>query len=243
MMCYQQLVRSCDKLGFMKNAYRIVGTVVYITVETTGKTKLKKETLIDVADLDMLLHHPVKTWYAHLAKAPAGKFYVLGKEYSAETRSSTTQMLHRVLMGDPRKKSGRAIEIHHVDNDGLNNRHENMERKSHRGNIRAHWPERNWVPYDESLDRIVVFKKLVQIGKDIQATYELTRQQLWKIRTGKTLESAAAKAFWFAVLDAYPQLFHKEWRSAPWKVGAAAIKQFCVSKEKGVTAEKLSVSW
>src|ERR1700678_3168581 len=164
----------------MKNAYRTDGNVVYIKVATAkrlhGEYPEFLETQIDLANLDMLLHHGVQTWYAHPAKAPKGKFYVWGKEWvqihpDLPLRKSVTRMLHRVLMGDPRNKSGKAIEIHHIDNDGLNNRRENMERKSHKGNLRAHWPERNWVAYDENLDRIAVFKKLVEIGEDIRSQF------------------------------------------------------------------------
>jgi hypothetical protein len=232
----------------MKNTYRIDRNVVYIKIATAkrlhGEYPEFLETLIDADDLDMLLHHGVQTWYAHPAKAPKDKFYVWGKEYLPDLKKSSTKMLHRVLMGDPRNKSGKAIEIHHIDNDGLNNRHENMERKSHKGNLRAHWPEtRNWVAYDENLDRIAVFKKLVKIGEDIRSQFELTRQQLWKIRTGKTLASTAAKAYWYAVLAAYPQLFAREWRVTPWKVGADAIRPFCKTKEKGKATEKFSHSW
>ena len=80
----------------------------------------------------------------------------------------------------------------------------------------------------------MVFKKLVLIGNEIGAQFDLTRQGMWNIRAGKTKRSAACKAYWNRVLAELPHLFKsKAEKAMPWVAGPELIKPFWKKMKNG----------
>ena len=171
----------------MKNPYELENGVAKIYVRIPPSMRAEYDgwvfALVDVGDIGLLAGINC-TWYANPARAPRGKFYVTAK------RKGHTILMHRIIMGEP---DG---EVHHIDNDGLNNKRSNLVAMTHQENIRARWPDRDWVDIDAEVRRIQGSKRLIAIGNQLQVELGLTRQALWKIRTGKTLTSDAAMEYW-----------------------------------------------
>jgi len=219
---------NADELDFWtRNFFETNGETITIDLWCAQCGWLK--TIIDSEDLSKLSKLRC-TWRANPARKSQHK-----KHYATGKRNGKTILMHRIIMNEPKAVNGTPIEVHHGDNDGLNNKRSNLSNIKHIDNMRERFPQRNWVAYDENLKRIEVFKTIVKIGESIREHFALTRQQLWKIRTGGTLASKAAKAYWNAVQASYPQLFPHEHRSTPWTIGAAVIAPFCPKKEKGKT--------
>lgn len=176
----------------------------------------KLHAFVDQRDLPLVYSLPVR-WYASPARAPRDKYYVFAKLRTI--KPVKTISMHRVIMGDPQ-----GMDVHHVDNDGLNNRLSNLEVITHRENIRARRPDHDyWEEYDRTeaieSERIAVFKKLVEIGKDIATDGDLTRQQMFRIRN-HMLTSKSAKAYWMRVAREMPDLFKSDAeREQPWITG------------------------
>lgn len=149
------------------------------------QAKQKRDCWIDTADLPKLLSLPY-TWYAQPARKSKAKIYAQAKHWDATTKRSRTVLLHRILLNltDP------AVEAHHIDNDGLNNQRRNLEPLSHAENCgrRRTKPQPNRALAAE-------YRSERSIAAQIMRTNNLTRQQLWKIRTYKTLGSHAALAY------------------------------------------------
>lgn len=169
----------------MNNNYEVRGQEVWIELNRRGE---KMYTIIDLADLAtaMTLNG---TWYPNPARAPKGKFYANGKHYDRIEKGTKTLQLHRVIFGEP------GYEVHHKDNDGLNNRRSNFDHLTHIENMREQWPDRDWTALDTNLARAEEYRKERDIARAIQSQFELTRQALWCIRNGKTRGSKAALAY------------------------------------------------
>ncbi len=166
----------------MRNTYRIDGDDVLIAVKATTGAWLAA--VIDIVDLPLAQSH-IGTWYASPAKAPAGKFYVFGKQWSRIQHKSTTISLHRLLMGFP------PCDVNHIDNDGLNNRRLNMNALSHQDNQRWQWPEKDWFAYDRAKTIAEEYRKERQIAADVAQQFGLGRQGMWRIRRGQVTRSPA----------------------------------------------------
>lgn len=176
----------------MKNIFEIRGDFVAITV----RKKLDVfEAWIDLADLPKVQSFR-GTWYASEARAPAGKHYVFGKQWNTETQKSVTISLHRLLFDFPQ------TEVHHIDNDGLNCRRNNLETLTHEQNIREQWPGRDWAPVDraKALAKEYAQERLIAAG--VAANFGLLRQTLWRIRCGQIRRSPAALAYHQRLSDA-----------------------------------------
>lgn len=172
----------------MRNAYTELNGVFVIPVEHKG---MRYECRIDAADLPRACAFP-GTWAAHPASAPKGKFYVTGKAYAGHGKSRTV-MFHRWLL-EPSSK----VEVHHADNDGLNNTRGNLSLKNHRDNLRERWPGRDWTDRDRRRALRAEHAKERKIGAKIAAQHNLSRVGMFKIRTGKTRGSSAVFAYFDA---------------------------------------------
>lgn len=197
----------------MRNTYTVDGDRVLIQVAPPKRMQPEYpaylDAQVDLKDLPKLLEIRTR-WYAHPARAPKGKFYVLGK------LTGRTIMMHRIIAGEP------DCEVHHEDNDGLNNRRKNLWYMNHRQNMRARQPKKDWDAHDANKARIAVFKRLVAIGAEIQAEFGITRQAAWNIRKGNSRRSPAAKAYWKRVCADMPQVFKTD--IFPWIIARDYIR-------------------
>lgn len=146
--------------------------------------------LVDSVDLDAV-GQVSGLWYANPARAPKGKYYVETKIWDAEAKTARTVMMHRLVMGvtDP------LVKVDHRDNDGLNNRRENLRPCTHKQNHRFRQPDRDWAAYDARKTAADEYRREREIAKCIADDFGLTRQGLWMIRTELTLGSPAARAY------------------------------------------------
>jgi hypothetical protein len=222
----------------MKNRHRIEGGVAWITLRGYGGVPVM-EARIDVGDLG-LVSVMRGTWYAQPAKAPPGKFYAFCKDWNPVTQKMRTRSMHRMIAGEPVAANGTPLEVHHKDNDGLNNVRENLVGGiTHRENMRERWPDQDWFVRDAEDEaerkRIGIFKKLVAISRDIEKDFEITRQQLWKIRNGPC-QSEAAQEYWRRVAWAMPDLFSPGQRQYPWLCGYEVTRRYTIAKPKAAGA-------
>jgi hypothetical protein len=211
----------------MKNRYEVRGEVTAIHVRST-KLKTWMECLIDTADLPALLELRVN-WYANPARKDATKHYANAKLWTPATLIERgrmeTLMMHRVVMSaEP------GSEVHHVDNDGLNNRRSNLQFVSHRENIRAIQPEKNWPEFDRRMDLAEEYRRERDIARQVQSQFDMTRQGLWKIRNGSTRGLNAAKAYRTACAAAGVRTFQQITAAHPVAPGC----QFGAMRGKGL---------
>lgn len=165
----------------MKNRYETNGDITTIHVRChLGTWHL---CLIDTVDLPQLLAINV-SWAAIPARKSTTKYYVIGKI------KGKTVMMHRLLCGFPN------YEVHHKDNNGLNNRKStNLEQLVHQDNVRATQPDRDWLEHDRRAKLGDEYRLERVIAAEVQLRFGLTRQGLWKIRKGDTRRSDAAVAY------------------------------------------------
>ena len=207
----------------MKNEVRIEGGKAWIQLQKG------MEAAVDEVSLGVLKKYDVR-WRAHPARAPKGKFYAMasfidrGRLDRGYIGSRCIILMHRVILGltDPE------IEGHHIDNDGLNNRRENLKILDHRSNMRERDPGRDWAAWDREQaaekERIAKFKRLVGIGKEVAEKFDLTRQQMWKIRVG-ICGSKAADEYWDRVKEEFAELFEAGDKRHPWFVVRPFMKR------------------
>ena len=136
----------------------------------------------DQVDMELISQATGGQWYAAPAKAPRGKYYAQCKS------SGKTILMHRVILNltDP------LIEGHHIDNNGLNNKRANLEKRSHRDNIRARWPDKDWSAIDILRSTADEYREERLIAARVRSAHSMTRQGIWKIRIGTVRESPAA---------------------------------------------------
>lgn len=152
----------------MKNAYEVSSGWAKIALFRKGK---KHVCVVDAADIAKLLTLPV-TWYPNPARKSTTKFYAQAKV------GNSTVLMHRFLMDAPKHS-----EVHHVDNNGLNNcRSSNLRFLDHQGNMRERWPTRDWTAYDATTSLGSQYRKERSIAAAVQLEFKIGRQALWKIR-------------------------------------------------------------
>lgn len=184
----------------MKNRFRVEGDTAFIRLNSLAATRTI-EAAVDVADLPLLTAINC-TWRAYPARAPIGKFYATAKRYDPETSKSKTILMHRVIAGE-----ATPYDVHHYDNDGLNNRRSNLSACTHKENLRARQPEKDWPAYDESEERLRITREIMEISRDIQAHHGISRQQMFAIRKGRVRSGPARTEFWATIRERLPDLF------------------------------------
>lgn len=171
---------NCDIMSSMKNRYEVRELDVLIHLRSSDG--LWHECLADASDLPKLMGLNV-TWRAEYARKSKAKLYAFTKH-----RDRTVSM-HRFLMDNPEN------EVHHKDNNGLNNRRStNLETLTHVQNMRERYAP-HWSPEWQQLEALEAladdYRKERAIALQVQKDHGLTRQALWNIRNGVTSRSSA----------------------------------------------------
>jgi hypothetical protein len=179
-------------MEWMKNYYEIFGRVVRMEV---WYKEFQLMCWFDTTDLE-LVSKPNVMWNANPAKAPKGKFYVQAKIWDKATKNSKCTMLHRHILG----LTNPDLEGHHVDNNGLNNRRENLQIVNHKKNMRERFKGRDWAWLDNAREVRELYQKEREIAANIQEKFDLSRTWIYKIRAGKRPNGKGKDAF-----DAYEQ--------------------------------------
>lgn len=169
----------------MKNRYEVDGDTVRIDLRSSRHGW--KICLIDLIDLPTLLALN-GTWLAIPARKSETKFYAQAKR--RVDGKSHSIFMHRILCGEPK-----GVDVHHKDNDGLNNKRGNLEDLTHQGNIRERWPGKDWVEHDRRKTLAEEYRQERDIARQVQSEFELTRTGVWKIRNGSTRKSKATLAY------------------------------------------------
>lgn len=157
--------------------------------------KCKRDCWIDACDLAIVSAFK-STWLAHHARKSTSKWYVIGKQYDPGTRKCKTVMFHRLLLGviDPN------VEVHHKDNDGLNNRRSNLELLTHQQNMRERDPRRDWAHLDDARRVSALCRSERLIAKKIQDEFGITRAHMYSIRMSRvSIRSAPSEAYYCAI--------------------------------------------
>ena len=170
----------------MKNNHFNVSGNATIIQAWDYKARCLRECWIDTADLPLVDLN--LTWYAQPARSP-GKWYAIAK------RDGHTILMHRVILGvtDP------LVEVDHRDNDGLNNRRFNLRACTHQQNHRFRQPDKDWDAYDQRQQLDAEYRQERSIARQVELTYDLTRQALWKIRLDASVISPAAQGYRAAI--------------------------------------------
>lgn len=202
----------------MTNPYEVFGRVVHMEVWYRTQQLF---CWFDTTDLPLVQSYP-NLWYANPARAPKGKFYVQGKHWDSTTQNTKAVSLHRNILGltDP------DIEGHHKDNDGLNNRRENLAAVTHKVNMREQSPNRDWKWLDAARDQAAIYRAERRIAEAIQKQFDLTRQGIYKIRLRTTPgRSKAARAYWDAIeaenLQTLAKLQESRPKSGKWGIATS----------------------
>jgi len=178
----------------MKNPYEVFGRVV--RMEVWYKTPFY--CWFDTADLPRVQEYS-GLWYANPARAPKGKYYVMAKFYDSVAKTTRSVMLHRHIL----KLTDPKVEGHHVDNDGLNNRRENLQAVTHKVNMRERWSNKDWEWLDAAHVDREEYRKERKIAARIAKENGLTRAGMWRIRLSQPgTGSERAKAYRTACYDA-----------------------------------------
>lgn len=173
----------------MKNEYFVLEDGSACIRVWEYKEQRTRDCFIDAVDLPLIDAYRCN-WSAQRVKGTAAKWYALGKSWTTGVGNRTV-MMHRVILGltDP------MIEAHHRDNDGLNNRRDNLKECDHLENMRFKQPGKDWEAYDGAQQLAAEYRKEREIAARIEEQFDLTRQALWFIRRHKTTTSPAAKAY------------------------------------------------
>lgn len=169
---HSQLV-DCANMSTMKNEYMVVGDAVEITLHRFGLPHL---CYVDLADLPKLMTRRV-TWVPNPARNSTTKFYA-----QCKLGTNKTVLMHRFIMDAPI-----GSEVHHIDNDGLNNRRSsNLKFLTHQGNLRERWPGRDWSGLELKRSLAAEYREERDIASRVQSENGITRQQMWKVRMAPT---------------------------------------------------------
>jgi hypothetical protein len=176
----------------MRNRYDIQGDTTLICVyyhSNDLKYGRPMAVAVDTADLPKLLEKRC-TWYANPARKSRTKFYAQAKFYDSATKKTRSVSMHRFLMDEPP-----GLDVHHVDNDGLNNRRRNLEPCAHIDNQRKHRQDpAYWEAVDaEKYRRAKRRRELAAVRKTVAST-GFTRQYVWMVRTGKRKNAAVVES-------------------------------------------------
>lgn len=179
----------------MRNQYTLDGDSIAIRVRCRGTWKTAYASARDLALLQRL---PV-TWHASPARKSTSKFYAFAKLRVAAADGTVlyrTLSMHRYIMGEP------ANDVQHIDNDGLNNRRDNIDPMAHQENMRERWPERDWRPFDACRDLAAEYRLERNIARIVQNNHGLVRQTMFMIRNRRVHDSPAAREYRECVLNA-----------------------------------------
>ena len=175
----------------MRNQYAIRqdkrGKYAAILVHHHG-TSNWYECLVDLPDLERLLSLRT-TWYANPARKSKTRFYVQARLWAGG--EDKTVMIHRFILS-----ATRGYEVHHEDNNPLNNRRYNIEQLTKSEHEIKHHSHREGYR-DEYLARPLTAEYRTErlIAKQVQAEFDLCRQQVWRIRTGRTSGTLSAAKY------------------------------------------------
>lgn len=182
----------------MQNTYTVQGNVARIAVWSRADNRLL-ETVIDKADLAYILRaYPSALWEAVPAKTPPGKRYVQARVWWKSDKRLQTVMFHRLILREPDPE----FDVHHKDNDGLNNRRSNLELLTHKENLRKRRPHGNWEEYDRKRVLAAEYRTERKIANRLAAEYGITRQQMYRLRMDPNAQSPAAIAYRAAIKQA-----------------------------------------
>jgi hypothetical protein len=138
----------------------------------------KRDCWIDAGDIALVL--PLRgTWSTKIARADATKWYAIGKQWRSDLHRCETVLMHRWIMNatDPSKH------VHHIDNDGLNNRRSNLSVVTPKQNSRA-IQDRDWDQKDKALEIAELYRRERRIARQVQEQFGITRMQMHNIRSG-----------------------------------------------------------
>lgn len=172
----------------MKNEYYVLEDGSVCIKVWDYKEQRTRDCFIDADDLRLVDAYR-GNWYAQRLKGTAAKWYAFVKAWTDS--GSRTIIMHRVICGltDP------LVEAHHRDNDGLNNRRDNLKECDHLENMRFQQPDKDWEAYDAAQQLATEYRKEREVAAEVQKKFGLTRQALWCIRRSKTTTSPAAKEY------------------------------------------------
>lgn len=173
----------------MTNRYEIQGDTLKLYV-WDYHAKRNRVAILDAADYD-LVACGATFWHAYPARQSSRKWYVAAKVWFPELKQIRTRLLHRWLLG----LTDRKVEVHHIDNDGLNNRRSNLRPCTHQQNLRFRQANRKWTELDERRAIGKEYRAERAIAREVAIVHKMGRQGLWKIRTQPKIQSAAARAY------------------------------------------------
>lgn len=173
----------------VKNIVGIDGDVATVYV-WSAQEKHNLKCLVDTNDLVIIDQIP-GTWYANPARAPKGKYYVEAKVWDRVGKASRTVLMHRLIVG----VFERSTKVDHRDNDGLNNRRDNLRTCNHQQNHRFRQPDKDWDAYDVRKAVRDEYRQERLIAKAVAEEFGLTRMALYNIRTMRVLVSPASKEY------------------------------------------------
>jgi len=148
---------------------------------------------IDLADLPKIQVVP-GNWHAHAARKSTKKWYAQAKG----ERGRGTKLMHRLIM----ELTDRKIEVDHRDNNGLNNRRENLRTCTHLENMRYRQPHRDWAALDAKRSLAAEYRQERVIAHQVQSAHDLTRAGMWKIRMEISTRSSRALEYQAAIRTA-----------------------------------------
>lgn len=157
----------------MRNHYEVDPTAGCVRIWCYHKTDLHIA-LVDESDLPRLLNFRC-TWYASPARAPLGKYYVFAKRWNPETHRNHTVSLHRFIM-----EPAEDLTVHHIDNDGLDNRRVNLDTMSLKLNHRQRQPEKDWEEHDLKESATAGWRETNRKLREIRERFGYSRQHVWK---------------------------------------------------------------
>ena len=164
----------------MRNKYTVVNNVARIKISASDSTDVLL-CLVDVTDLVKLQSCGVGTWYGNRSKSKRRNYYVTGKLYNQWTRKSRTVLLHRILMVDEHSP----MDVHHMNNDGLDNRRQNLAVITHRDNVRAQWPHQQWIEWDKAEEASCIRSRELEAMRMTRKQLNVTRCWVWKMVKAK----------------------------------------------------------
>ena len=164
----------------MRNKHTVINGVAYIEMSASDSTE-RLLCLVDEVDLVKLAECGVRTWYGNRSKSVRRNYYVTGKLYNQWTRKTRTVLLHRILMVDEHSP----MDVHHLNNDGLDNRRQNLAVVTHRDNMRAQWPHQQWIEWDKAEEASRIRSRELEAMRMARKELKVSRQYVWRMVKAK----------------------------------------------------------
>lgn len=152
----------------MKN--KVIANDEFAAIEVRYKRK-KMYAVVDAADVKLLDAAVNGTFFANPAKSPPGKFYCVTKIYGK------TVNMHQLIISP-----AYSLEVHHKNNDGLDNRRSNLEAVTHKQNVRYSYPDKDWDAHDAKMTAREARRVELAETRELIAKSGLSRQRIWQIR-------------------------------------------------------------